>query len=457
MRLTKGPVLASLAAICSLCFAVTTARRVRADEAAPKSIIVFVEGDGAARIRAALVETLPGTPRIVDDDAVREALHKEKMMKPLSTILESPAKRKALLALMGAAMKATDASAAIVAHGKLAGRRRSAHVVVLERDKTELLVERDVALPGGGGPGDTQAEVKAMKDALGAPLQGLAPPPPAASTTPVVDKEDAAPLAAQAPVAPPPVATPAADHTDEHSIDRGRPLLVIAVEGELAGRFFEYHQPITQNLRSYKLPLTALVGAAAEVYPLARTHVPVLRDLGLIGSYARSLYIKSNPEGGGDSVSSAWTRFDAGLRFRYRVPAWRAPVLGVSASYGGFIFGYDAPATLAAQLPSVDNRFLRFGLDARVGFGRLSVFASGGYRLVLSAGILGDRFPREHVGGIDVGAGVAIGLLKNLEVRLFGDYTRTFYDFRPEPGDAHVAGGALDQLYGAHLALAFAF
>ena len=43
------------------------------------------------------------------------------------------------------------------------------------------------------------------------------------------------------------------------------------------------------------------------------------------------------------------------------------------------------------------------------------------------------------------------------EGRLVGDYERYFYSFGPTPGDAYVAGGALDQFFGGRLAIAYVF
>ena len=47
--------------------------------------------------------------------------------------------------------------------------------------------------------------------------------------------------------------------------------------------------------------------------------------------------------------------------------------------------------------------------------------------------------------GVDVGAGVAYPLPRGFEVALRARYTRYFSAFHPVPGDASVAGGALDE------------
>ena len=48
-------------------------------------------------------------------------------------------------------------------------------------------------------------------------------------------------------------------------------------------------------------------------------------------------------------------------------------------------------------------------------------------------------------------------IVSGLEGRIVFDYERYFYAFQPIPGDAYVAGGALDQFFGVRLAVAYIF
>ena len=53
--------------------------------------------------------------------------------------------------------------------------------------------------------------------------------------------------------------------------------------------------------------------------------------------------------------------------------------------------------------------------------------------------------------------GLGIKLTDGLEARLVAEYARFFYSFTPQVGDAYVAGGALDQIYGMRLGAAYAY
>jgi hypothetical protein len=58
---------------------------------------------------------------------------------------------------------------------------------------------------------------------------------------------------------------------------------------------------------------------------------------------------------------------------------------------------------------------------------------------------MSDRFSRASVQGVGGRIGVAARALSWLEGRLEFKYDHMFYKLSPEPGDAYVAGGALDQ------------
>jgi hypothetical protein len=126
-------------------------------------------------------------------------------------------------------------------------------------------------------------------------------------------------------------------------------------------------------------------------------------------------------------------------------------------AYGRVAYNFEDAGQLISDTPSVDYRYLRPAVDARVTFGRVALFVDGGYRAILSAGYVGSRFPHAQVGGVDVGAGVSVALPHDLALRLTGQYLRFFYDFRPQPGDPYVAGGAVDEFAVGELALAYGF
>jgi hypothetical protein len=64
---------------------------------------------------------------------------------------------------------------------------------------------------------------------------------------------------------------------------------------------------------------------------------------------------------------------------------------------------------------------------------------------------MGDQFPRGRGGIVDGRLGVAVPFGGVVEGRLWLDHTRAFFDLRPVPGDAYVAGGAVDSYSTVHL------
>jgi hypothetical protein len=112
---------------------------------------------------------------------------------------------------------------------------------------------------------------------------------------------------------------------------------------------------------------------------------------------------------------------------------------------------------LATQIPSVDYTANRTAVDARIPAGRFAFLAEAGFRAVLNAGAVAQHFRSTSVEGVDAQLGGAFAIASGWEGRLVVDYERYFYAFSPVPGDAYVAGGALDQFFGARLALAWTY
>lgn len=236
------------------------------------------------------------------------------------------------------------------------------------------------------------------------------------------------------------------------------PLFSVALDGGVGARRLQYNQPVTSNLPSYSVGAVPWMGFRAELHPFARTTLPFLRGLGAFGRFGHSLYQQSVVAGGGPRVSASWLGYDVGLHERLRTGRHRfSPVVGVAFAYGRVAYDFEDAGQLISETPSVDYRYLRPALDARLPLGRVVLFADAGYRAVLAAGYVGSRFPHAQVGGIDAGAGLAIELPRDVELRLAGQYVRFFYDFRPQPGDPYVAGGAVDEFVVGELALAYGF
>jgi hypothetical protein len=225
-----------------------------------------------------------------------------------------------------------------------------------------------------------------------------------------------------------------------------------AIQG--GSRDFRYVDRLTPTLRPYDLSAAPLVSIDGELYPLGRSHTPVLKDLGATFDYAMAFGLAST-DSAGSPIATSWSAFDVGLR--QRIPISRAVLLGLHAGYGEIDYSFHGSLATTAQLPGVEYRFLRAGLDARATVGSFAVYASGSYLDVLSTGLVGTYFARASVGGVEGRVGVAYALARGVELSLEGGYTRFFYTLNPEPGDAYVAGGALDQMARGSLGLAYLF
>jgi hypothetical protein len=159
----------------------------------------------------------------------------------------------------------------------------------------------------------------------------------------------------------------------------------------------------------------------------------------------------------GSTFDTDWERFAAGVRGRLRTSeAMDGPVIALTGEYGEEKFAFGQ-TSIGDTAPSVDYRFVRIGTDLRVPLGRFSLVASGAGLAVLSAGDLTDRFSRASVAGIDAMLGASFTIVPGLEARLLARYRRFFYSMHPVPGDAYVAGGALDELGGLQGSLAYAY
>jgi len=220
-------------------------------------------------------------------------------------------------------------------------------------------------------------------------------------------------------------------------------------------RHFSYVDRLTPSLRPYDLDAAPLASITATAYPLALlTRVPVIRDLGITGEYAQAFAVSSQ-DSSGNHVGTTWQSFDVGAI--ERIPLTRAVMLHVSLGYGGNDFQFDQSlASAGAALPGVAYRFMRAAADLRVELlSALAVFAGGSYLDVLDSGAMGQLFPRETVGGVEAHVGASYAFTPHWQASLGAAYTRFFYSFNPVPGDASVAGGALDEQTRVQAAFAY--
>lgn len=234
----------------------------------------------------------------------------------------------------------------------------------------------------------------------------------------------------------------------------GTALFSAGVDLEIAGRTLSYSDLLSDNLRTYEVLGVPMPSLRGELYPFARSAVPVLRDLGVELSYARALGLDSEGAGGA-SVSTSWSRLHAGLRGRYRLAGQDGPVLFAGGGLRWTDFDIESTGDASRDAASVSYLALRVGVDGRLPVGPVALEAGGGVQAPLSMGALASHFRAPSAGGVDFRIAVAAPFAPGLEARAGASYARFFYDFDSEPEDTYIAGGALDQLFSVHLGVAY--
>ena len=231
----------------------------------------------------------------------------------------------------------------------------------------------------------------------------------------------------------------------------------IAAMYELGGRHVTFSDAISKNIRPYDVLPVSMISFAGEVYPGAPTGIKVLRDIGLTARFSMAIGLSSSTEGGTQEIGSSFLRFRGGLKWRFVPGTEQGPVLAISGEFGLDQFTFEDAGALAPQVPAVDYQYVRAGGEARFPLGPVALELGGGYRGLLGVGETGGRFRDTSALAFDVLVGFYVPLPAGFEVRLQGDYTRVFYAFKPVPGDEYVAGGAVDEMLGARLGVAYVY
>jgi hypothetical protein len=424
-------------------------RSARAEEALRVAVVGDgTDGDALASVLASRL-TSPATP--ADPDAFRGALGVA-AFRALPVAAKRHDKDVEMVARMRAAARSVHADRAIVVHVDKGRKGTVVHIWLVDAQGSGgAPVDEDVRLGAGASLGDeADAGWNALASALPPPQEPTDASPAGATPAPVVPSVDLSgpkpPDADTGAAASPP------PRAHDHTRAAAMALLGAALQG--GSRHFAYVDRLTPTLRPYDLFVAPLVAVSGEIYPLTSSSTPVLNGLGATASYARAFGLASE-ESGGTRVSTSWQTFALGLR--ERVPLGRAFVLGIDAGYGDTSFAFDNPIQQAAQLPSVHYKLLRGGVDGRYVNGDLSLRAGAGYLDVLSTGDFAKLFPRASLGGIDASLGVSDQIAPAIELSLDLVYTRFFYNLSPQPGDAYVAGGALDEMATVSLGIAYLF
>jgi hypothetical protein len=285
---------------------------------------------------------------------------------------------------------------------------------------------------------------------LGEAMEGTRAPPPEP------DRAPAEPVAT--PRSEPSEQTPAPTSAEEAAEARpSRPSAIrIAAGLQLLSRRFTFHDDLFDALASYRLGSAPAVALEGEWYPGAHWTSGAAANLGLRVRYVSMFATRSEPSinVGGESFQTRHDRLEGGLRAR--VPLARGELaLGTDVGRQRFLL-HVPEGGQARALPSVAYSYVRFEAAASYQprpWLRLDLLA--GYLHPWAFGELGSDawFPRVSGGGVDGRAVAAFVLASQLELRVVAEARRIFLHMHPEPGDARVAGGGLDQVRAVGLEL----
>jgi hypothetical protein len=313
--------------------------------------------------------------------------------------------------------------------------------------------------------GDVTAMMKAITEGKPAKKEKAAPPPPAEEKPNQTEQKPAEEVPAQAPAEgrrkerpapseppPPPAQQPEAETKREEPEETSeRPMgLRVGVGFKEFARQFGYTDDIFNRLSTYKLPLGPALALDAEAYPAAFFARGPLANIGLMAYFDYAVGISSKAA---DGTKYGTQALNLKFSLTYRLPIGPLQI-NPFVGYTDQTYGITSNTGVKPNIPSVAYGGLRGGLQIRaIIFGPVFAQIAFAGQYVLSSGEISTYFPHLKVGGLDSQFAVGVSLFKRLEVKLQGDYTRFWYSMNPVPGDANVAGGALD-IYGSGMAVA---
>ncbi len=225
------------------------------------------------------------------------------------------------------------------------------------------------------------------------------------------------------------------------------PLAVVRAGTELNWRRFRYENPADDtNTSAFTANARVLGTFQAEVAPWRLVpSVWRLWPLTLIGGFALSSQ-STITRAGGESANFNQRQFDAGLRYRVRLP--HPMRLGIDVGWSRLL--YTFAGDLADSMPDVDYNLVRVGLRAEAVLGPATLHLGGESRLVAGGGDLDSRFKAADADGYGLTAGAAVRLFRD-HVEIGTSYDLVKFHWAFEPVDAmptYIASGG-DDLYHA--------
>jgi len=284
------------------------------------------------------------------------------------------------------------------------------------------------------------------------------PPPPPPPPPQVVDNESA--IAHAVPLPPPtqpertqrpePVAPPPAPPPPEWRY----PGFDVSVGARIFTRTMSWDGDATQAMRPYDLSAAPALRLAIELFPGALTDSRVARLFGVVAHYETAIAL-STVDARGRNYDTATSSLFAGLKVRAPFETERHE-LALVVGYRRQDFTVRGEGDVAVNgAPDLGYSSVQFGLSSRWALSHRVAFSlDASYLAVLETGQLAEVFPHVSSFGLDVLAGLAIGIAGGVELRAGADFRSYFHSFNPEAGDRYALTGATDQQLAGWLAVA---
>jgi hypothetical protein len=342
--------------------------------------------------------------------------------------------------------------------------------------KTALLLASALVFVGGSIEVDAKPRAKTAKTAkkakkakkpTRAKKPAKAPPvePSAPDPAPAEIAETAAVVEVAPTPVPEPVAEPAAEPAAESVVDSSVELAVAASPAPRVRRvrISIDDGPVMRQLRYVDDWATDgntvrdydLVANAIGVSVAARPLLAVPAELYARGELVIGVSGSQGPDDEVYSTRSSEIQFGALLGGTLgRVNAG----IAIAAGQHSFTIA-DEMSTRGELVPDTRYRYVRLGGAVGVPLGsRVNVTADAGYRMLTTSGDLASTtwFPWATGDGVDASLGVDVRVTQTIHAYVRGSVRRYFFAMNPEPGDALVVGGAIDQYLGLAAGLGFA-
>jgi hypothetical protein len=305
---------------------------------------------------------------------------------------------------------------------------------------------------GGGGP------VAAAKEEEPAPeppkANGRKRAAAARAEEVAAAKEEEAPAAAEAEGDDEKVASKAADEEvaeeveeeDEPTGRKGDNWIDVGIGAHVYSRNFRYNESWQGGHQEYRLPAVPAPALSLDIFPHKYFGFGINAEysVALISEDAMKNRYRTGSFGYGVSGKVRYSLGPVGL------------IGGVGYAANNFKITPETDDTTPPRVAGVDYKQLRAGVAARIPItDKFAIIGGGNYLHLLSMGeIASDKyFPRATGMGGEGFGGIALALpwMAGLEGRAMLDFRRYVFSMNSDPGDMHVAGGAVDQYIGVNI------